>query len=118
MSIKLDDLSAKELEALIARASLRRKQLAKRKPIAVVREKLAALARAEGYTLAEITGTGAAVKPPATPAATARRSRGPSSNKYRHPGNATQTWAGRGQQPKWLAAEIAKGNSLEDFSIR
>ncbi len=125
MSIKLDDLSAKELEALIARASLRRKQLAKRKPIAVVREKLVALARAEGYTLAEITCTGAAAKAPPAPAAKTRRSRGPSSSKgvkvapkYRHPGNPAQTWAGRGQQPNWLAAEIAKGKSLEDFAIR
>ena len=31
--------------------------------------------------------------------------------------NAAQTWAGRGQQPNWLAAEIAKGRSLADFAI-
>ena len=49
MSIDLNGLSARELEALIAQAKKRKTTLSKRKPVAVVRKKLTALARAEGY---------------------------------------------------------------------
>ena len=57
MTINLDGLSAKELQALIAKANQRRKTLAKRKPISAVRQKLVSLARAEGYTVEELIGT-------------------------------------------------------------
>ena len=125
MTIKLDGLSAKELEALIAQASQRKKQLAKRKPIALVRQKLAALAKAEGYSLEEIfSGAPAATAAGKPGAGKAKKAARPSSNKgvkvppkFRNPANAAQTWAGRGQQPNWLAAEIAKGRSLADFTI-
>jgi len=125
MTIKLDGLSAKELEALIAQASQRKKQLAKRKPIALVRQKLAALAKAEGYTLEEIfagaPAAKAAGKPGSGKAKKAARASGSKGvkvpPKFRNPANAAQTWAGRGQQPNWLAAEIAKGRSLADFAI-
>jgi DNA-binding protein H-NS len=36
--------------------------------------------------------------------------------KYRHP-KTKETWAGRGAQPKWLAAEIKAGKKREDFLI-
>jgi DNA-binding protein H-NS len=121
MSIKLDGLSAKELEALISQANQRKKQLAKRKPIAAVKQKLAALAKAEGYSIAELFGNApAAAKPAAQPRKPRKTSSAKGSKvapKYRNPANGTQTWAGRGQQPKWLAAEIAKGRKLAEFSI-
>jgi DNA-binding protein H-NS len=69
MSIDLNGLSAKELDALIAQAKKRRTTLSKRKPIALVRKKLSALARAEGYTVAELFG-GAAGTAPAKKVAT------------------------------------------------
>ena len=56
MSINLDSLSAKELDALINQAKKRKTTLSKRKPIAVVRKKLTQLARAEGYSIAELFG--------------------------------------------------------------
>jgi DNA-binding protein H-NS len=37
--------------------------------------------------------------------------------KYRNPDNPTETWAGRGLQPRWLAAALKTGKKLEDFSI-
>lgn len=126
MSIKLDNLSTKELEALIAQANQRRKQLAKRKPLALVKQKLAALAKAEGYTLAEIfegasAGVGKAARSKsakaAKPARTSASKGSKVAPKFRNPGNPTQTWAGRGQQPTWLAAEIARGRKLTDFAI-
>jgi DNA-binding protein H-NS len=35
--------------------------------------------------------------------------------KYRGPGD--ETWAGRGQKPKWLVAAIKEGKTLQDFAI-
>ena len=124
MSIDLNGLSARELDALIAQAKKRRTTLSKRKPIAVVRKKLTALARAEGYTVAELFGGGAPAARAATaPAKTARKSTkgyklGKVAPKYRNPDNPSETWAGRGQQPKWLSSRLTGGKTLDDFLIR
>ncbi len=123
MTINLDGLSSGELSALISRANQRKKKLDKRKPAAGVRKQILAIAKKAGYTIAELFGTGAS-KPAAKPADAARKKSGSSlagkkvAPKYRNPANASQTWAGRGQQPKWLAAEIAKGKKLADFAIK
>lgn len=37
--------------------------------------------------------------------------------RYRNTNNPTETWTGRGKQPRWLVAEIEKGAKLEDFLI-
>jgi DNA-binding protein H-NS len=36
--------------------------------------------------------------------------------KYRSPSG--ETWAGRGQKPKWLVAALKKGRKVEDFLIK
>jgi len=54
MSFDLSNLSPKDLDALIAGARERKSALKKRKPIAVVREKLAKAAVKEGYSLDEL----------------------------------------------------------------
>ena len=124
MSIKLEGLSARELQALIAKASQRKKALAKRKPIAAVRKKLVSLAKAEGYSLDELFGTGRMVRENAgvaarkAPAKTSARKGAKVAPKYRNPADPAQTWAGRGMPPKWLAAELARGRKLEDFLIK
>jgi DNA-binding protein H-NS len=38
--------------------------------------------------------------------------------KYRNPKNAEETWAGRGKQPRWLAAQLRSGKKLDDFLIQ
>src|SRR6266478_5078604 len=43
--------------------------------------------------------------------------RGPVAPKYRNPANPTETWAGRGLRPRWLAAALKTGKKLDDFSI-
>ena len=126
MSIDLSGLSAKELEALIAQAKKRRTTLSKRKPIALVRKKLTLLARAEGYTIAELFGGApapAASKGNGVAKTTPRKSTngyklGKVAPKYRNPQNPAETWAGRGQQPKWMATQIAGGKKIEDFLIK
>jgi DNA-binding protein H-NS len=43
--------------------------------------------------------------------------RGKVAPKYRNPENPTETWAGRGLKPRWLAAAIKSGKKLDDFAI-
>jgi DNA-binding protein H-NS len=37
--------------------------------------------------------------------------------KYRNKDNPEETWTGRGRQPKWLSARLAKGAKLADFAV-
>ena len=126
MSIDITRLSTKELDALIDQAKKRKHTLAKRKPISVVRSRLTALAKAEGYSIAELFGGASAKAAPAAAAAAApakaRKSTkgyklGKVAPKYRNPGNAEETWAGRGKPPRWLAVQLEQGRKLEDFLI-
>jgi len=122
MPIDLSGLSAKELQALIAKASQRKKTLAKRKPLAQVRSKLVSLAKAEGYSVDELFGTARMVREKAGVPARKIPSKSAQKGvkvepKYRNPADPTQTWAGRGMAPKWLQAELAKGRKPEDFLI-
>ena len=122
MPIDVNKLSARELDLLISQAKKRKTTLSKRKPIAVVRAKLTQLAKAEGYTVAELFGVAAAASgaPKAAPKAAAKakgKSTGKVAPKYRNPANPAETWAGRGQPPRWLAAELKTGKKLEDYLI-
>lgn len=123
MAVKLDNLSSRELDALIKRASQRKKNLSKRKPVASVRKQITKLAQAEGYTLIELFGVRG---PSARTAGTGTRKakgKGPKPGikvapKYRNPANPQETWSGRGKHPRWMAALIAKGKKAEDFLIK
>lgn len=37
--------------------------------------------------------------------------------RYRNPSDNSQTWTGRGRQPKWIAEGLAGGKSMDDFRI-
>src|SRR6266850_211000 len=47
-----------------------------------------------------------------------RRAYPPVVPKYRNPNQPSETWAGRGKQPRWLVAQLGLGRRIEDFSIR
>lgn len=38
--------------------------------------------------------------------------------KYRNPDNPSETWAGRGKQPRWLTAKLRTGKQIDDFRIQ
>lgn len=125
MTIDLGNLSSKELDTLITKAKKRKVALKKRKPAAAVRRKISALAKAEGYTVAELFGGagaagngGRAGRAPRKASATKGRKLGKVAPKYRNPAKPSETWTGRGKQPRWMAAETAKGRKVEDFLIR
>ena len=37
--------------------------------------------------------------------------------KYRNPQTPSETWSGRGKQPRWLVAAIKTGRKIDDFRI-
>ena len=120
MSIDLSNLSPRELGTLIATARKRQEQLVKRTPVAQVRSKLTRLARGEAHPLEELSGAAGPAPPPArtaTAPSRAGRKLGKVAPKYRNPDNPRETWAGRGKQPRWLAAYTAKGRDLGEFLI-
>ena len=124
MTIDLATLSSKELDTLINKAKKRKVALKKRKPAAAVRRKINALAKAEGYSVAELfggaagTGSGRATRTPRKASTTKGRKLGKVAPKYRNPAKPSETWTGRGKQPRWLAAETSKGRKVEDFLIK
>src|ERR1700709_2013274 len=38
--------------------------------------------------------------------------------KYQNPNEPSETWSGRGKQPRWLAAALKTGHSIEEYAIR
>ena len=38
--------------------------------------------------------------------------------KFQNPARPSETWAGRGKQPRWLTAQLNSGNRIDDFRIR
>jgi DNA-binding protein H-NS len=103
-SVNVDKMSLKELLDLEIRV---------KKAIATVREReraeakqeLAALAERRGFSVNELFGSGRGTK--GTKVAV----------KYRNKDNPTETWTGRGRQPKWLAALLKKGHKIQDFAV-
>jgi DNA-binding protein H-NS len=37
--------------------------------------------------------------------------------KYRNPNEPSETWSGRGKQPRWLTAALKTGHSIDEFAI-
>ncbi len=37
--------------------------------------------------------------------------------KYQNPEEPSETWSGRGKQPRWLTAALKRGHTIEDFVI-
>src|SRR6476659_10726480 len=47
-----------------------------------------------------------------------RRPYPPVHAKYRNPDHPSETWAGRGKQPRWLVAQLGSGKRIDDFRIK
>ncbi|MFZ3192556.1 MAG: H-NS histone family protein [Moraxellaceae bacterium] len=74
--------------------------------------KIEQIAQDLGVSLDELLAIGRSSK--ATRKASTRK---PVEVRYRNSADASQTWTGRGKQPRWLVAAIAAGASKEDFLI-
>jgi DNA-binding protein H-NS len=75
--------------------------------------KMEAIAKEAGFSVEELLGS-APLKASPVKTKTDRRSVVPP--KYRDPASGT-TWSGRGVKPKWVAAALASGKTLDDLKI-
>lgn len=116
MNIDVDKLSLPELKSLLIAAEQRKRLISSRRPLAVVRRKVVALAAQCGYTIEELYGD----RPVAEVTGkkrTPRRKVSKVAAKYRDPDNKRNTWSGRGRMPLWLAQKTKHGRSVTDFLI-
>lgn len=113
MSVDIKSLSVKELGDLIVQAQKRIEEL-KRSQVSDLKRKLEAEARSAGFDIYDLFVKGAAPARAAGGKGGAGRTVPP---KYRNPGNASQTWTGRGKQPLWVRDALAGGKSLQDLLI-
>lgn len=116
MNIDVTNLKLSELESLLIAAEHRRQLLSKRRPIALVRRKVIALAAQYGYTIEELYGD-QSTDEIAGKKRTPRRKASKVAAKYRDPENKRNTWSGRGRMPLWLAQKAKYGRSITDFLI-
>ena len=93
----------KELKAQ-AEVLLQQAEAARRAEIAAVVAEIQARMKEFGITLADLGG------------GKKTKSRGAVAAKYRNPLTG-DTWSGRGRAPKWLADELAKGRSRDEFLV-
>ena len=104
MAIDIKKLNHTQLNELIQRAEMRKNELSKERA-AKVREKLAALAKTEGFSVEELFG------------ARGRKTRRAAKPKFRNPADHAQTWSGRGKRPRWFNAALSAGKKEKDLLI-
>lgn len=104
MSIDINSMSIQELKDLQTKVEKAIASFAERKKKATIAE-LEGIARANGFTLSELTG------------ATAQRKRAPAMAKYANPANALETWSGRGRKPRWFVNALNAGKQPDDLAI-
>ena len=52
------------------------------------------------------------------PPGSGRRPYPPVPPQYRNPDQPSETWAGRGKQPRWLVEQLLSGRRIDDFRIK
>jgi DNA-binding protein H-NS len=116
MTFDISGLSKSELIALAKRVE-RAIEAFDAQNLARARKEAQRVAREYGVSVEDLTG---AAPPPASSKAKTKskpKRRGKVAPKYRNPGDASQTWTGRGRQPAWVAEALAGGARLQDLAI-
>lgn len=133
-ALTLESLSIAQLDELMKRAAMRRSAMA-RDLIPSLRKQIARLIRDNGLAIADVLGGEAETLLKDLGTGKSRGGKGKSRSKaatgtksgrphgykvapkYRDLENPALTWAGRGKPPKWLAAHLDAGRTLEEFRI-
>ena len=116
MTIDISGLSKSELIALGKRVE-RAIEAFDAQNLARARKEAQRVAREYGVSVEDLTGAAPSpAKSKAKPKSKPKR-RGKVAPKYRNPGDASQTWTGRGRQPAWVAEALSGGARLEDLAI-
>lgn len=102
-NIDLDNMNTKALMNLSEKLSVRiREQQEQEK--ADVKEAIQKMASDSGFTVQELFGF-------------TRKGGVRAMVKFSNPDDRSETWTGRGRQPRWLADKISAGAKLEDFRV-
>ncbi len=110
MKPDISTLSLEELQRLTAEAEVLI-ETKKDEEIAAAYQQVLAIAEKVGFTLDELIAFGSDKRKKTT---TTRKAVEP---RYRNRENTSETWTGRGKQPRWLTAQLAQGKTLQDFLI-
>lgn len=104
MAKDVEKMSYKELQELILRAKKAMANVQDRER-AALRNKMEAMASQSGFKIGEIFG--------------GRGGKGRTvAAKYANPDDPSETWTGRGRQPRWLAARVKGGEKIDKFLIK
>ncbi|MDH7547942.1 H-NS histone family protein [Stenotrophomonas geniculata] len=122
MTIDVSGLSAKELKALITLAEKQQTKVLTRPKAAAMRAKINKYVKDHGYTIEELYGADSTASSETSKKRTGRKPAKSAGSKvapkYRNPTNPSETWSGRGRQPRWLAALVQKGREPSEFLIK
>lgn len=108
MTINLNKLKDDELTSLISDAqSILGSRQEERRQVAI--DKIRQIAAEGGVDLAELVSKLQGKR--------TKDDRPPVAPKYRNPGDASQTWSGRGKRPAWVVAHVDGGGTMESIAI-
>lgn len=116
MTQNLTGYSLPQLKQLRSRIE---KEIAKQESAgkASVLKKLQKLAKEHGFTLDDLLGSTAQVKPVKAESKAPAVPKAPVPVKYRHPSKQDLAWSGRGRRPQWVEAWLANGGALDALMI-
>ena len=94
-------------------------KLAEKRDKKATLDKVAALARKNGFELHELLDGQAVRRGSKSTGTTAKvfKPRGKAPIKYRNPESSEQTWTGRGRQPLWVKDLLSAGATLEELKV-
>lgn len=104
MNFDLENMSLKELRDLhktVGRQIDGYEAKKKEQAIAAAQQ----VAEEHGFSLKELLAGGKASKATVAP-------------KYANPDNTSETWTGRGRQPRWVKGHLDAGGSIDDLMIK
>lgn len=108
MAVDISQLNETQLTALMGRIQARLAELQLQK-VARVRDEVMAMITSEGLDYAELMEHAAFAR---------RKKRGKVKPKYRNPAKPSETWSGRGRQPRWFAAAIKAGKKQSSLLMK
>jgi|266.fasta.fasta_contig_21_3912997_length_390_multi_3_in_0_out_0_1 DNA-binding protein H-NS len=105
ITMDISNIALAELKSLIAQIPKEIERREKEEKIKA-RKEIEAFAAERGFALSDLLDE-----------APEKKERTPVAVKYKHSGDATLAWTGRGRQPKWVVAFLANGGTLEQLAV-